>query len=189
MMKENVELIFRSHPAEVNVGTDAGRESTGSILNELFAQLPKNVHVLEPRHKINSYTLAESCDFAITYSSTVSLEFTYLGVPVILCGCPPFKDKNVAFDITSLDDYKKMIDRGLKGKLIVTEERKERLFRYLHYFFFMRTMPQTLVEIIDTVPQGFKFTTEEELDADSVFDDMFKKINNQEPMDFSGFYE
>lgn len=186
--KKNVELIFRAHPAEVNVGTDAGRESTASILYELFSQLPKNVHVLEPRHKINSYTLAENCDFAITYSSTVSLELTYLGVPVILCGCPPFKDKNVVFDITSFEDYKKMIDRGLEKELVVTDERKERLFRYLHYFFFMRTMPQTLVKIKDTVPQGFNFTTEEELDADPVFDDMFKKINNQEPMDFSKFY-
>lgn len=187
--KENVELIFRAHPAEVNIGTNAGRECTASILNELYEKLPRNVHVLDPRHKINSYTLAENCDFAITYSSTVSLEFIYLGVPVILCGCPPFKDKNVAFDITSIDDYKVLVDKGLRGELTVTEERKDRLFRYLHYFFFMRTMPQTLVEIRDTVPLGFKFKTEEELDADPVFDDMFKKIINQEPMDFSKFYE
>ncbi len=187
--RTDVDLILRSHPAEVNVGTDAGRESTASIIHDLYQEIPSNIHVLEPRHKINSYTLGENCDFGITYSSTVSLELTYLGVPIILCGCPPFKDKDVAFDIASVGEYRTLLEKGLKGELIVTEERKERLFKYLHYFFFMRTMPQTLVDIKDTIPNGYLFKSEDELDQDIVFEDMFQKITNKEQMDFSKFYD
>ncbi|MCI8403024.1 MAG: hypothetical protein HFI38_13195 [Lachnospiraceae bacterium] len=187
--RSDVALIFRSHPAEVNIGTDAGRETTESIIRELYSVIPENVYILDPRNKINSYTLGENCNFGIAYSSTVSLELTYLGVPVILCGCPPFKDKNVVFDITCVDDYNRLLDCGVKGELVVTKERKDRLFKYLHYFFFMRTMPQTLVDIKDTIPRGYLITNEDEMNKDPVFDDMFNKITNKEPMDFSRFYE
>lgn len=182
-------LVLRSHPAEVNVGTDAGRESTESIIKELFNTIPKNVIVLDPRNKINSYTLGENCDFGITYSSTVSLELTYLKVPIILCGCPPFKDKDVTFDISSVKEYEMLLEKGLNGDLIVSDERVDRLFKYLHYFFFMRTMPQTLVEITDTIPHGYLFKSEEEMNVEPVFEDMFQKISKKEPMDFSAFYK
>lgn len=187
--REDAVLIIRSHPAEVNFGTDAGRESTRSIVFDRYHKLPPNIYVLEPKHKINSYTLGENCDFGITYSSTVSLELTYLGIPIILCGCPPFKDKNVVFDISSMDDYHKKLEEGMRGVLVVTQERIDRLYRYLHHFFFMRTMPQSLVDVKDTVPQAFLFATEEELDKDAVFEDLFLKITNKESMDFSKFYE
>lgn len=187
--RDDVALILRSHPAEVNLGTDAGRETTESIIRDLYTEIPDNVFVLDPRNKINSYTLGENCDFGITYSSTVSLELTYLGVPIILCGCPPFKDKDVAFDIASVNDYDILLNKGMNGELVVTEDRINRLFKYLHYFFFMRTMPQTLVEIKDTIPQGYLFKNEDEMNSDPVFEDMFKKITNKEPMDFSRFYE
>ena len=182
-------LVIRSHPAEVNIGTDAGRESTATLINEIFGKTPSNIRILGPKHEINSYTLGENCDFGITFSSTVSLELTYLGIPIILCGCPPFKGKDVAFDVTSKEQYIELIEKGINGELSVTQERIDRLFRYLHYFFFMRTMPQTLVEVKDTVPQRFLFTSEEELDKDPVFDYMFRKISAKEELDFSGFWD
>lgn len=187
--RDDVDLVLRSHPAEVNIGTDAGKESTASIINDLYDSIPKNIHVLDPRHKINSYTLGDNSDFGITYSSTVSLELTYLGVPIILCGCPPFKDKDVAFDIDSVENYRALLERAINGELVVTEERKERLFKYLHYFFFMRTMPQTLLDIKDTIPKGYFFSSEKEMNSDLVFDEMYKKITAKEPMDFSRFYD
>lgn len=186
--KDDSVLVIRSHPAEILTGDAAGHETTASMLSELYSKLPNNVVIIEPRSEINSYTLGENSDFGITYSSTVSLELTYLGIPVILCGCPPFKDKNVVYDIASADEYKYLLDQGRKGLLVVDDDRKERLFRYLHYFFFMRTMPQTLVDIHDTVPQKYLFKNEDELNHDEVFEELYRCIENKQEMDFSRFY-
>lgn len=189
-LRDDVVLVIRSHPAEILIGDTAGRETTKTILNELYSSgLPKNVYLLGPRHQINSYTLGRNSDLGITYSSTITLELTYLHVPVILCGCPPFKDKNIAFDILSEENYIELLNRGIKGELVVDQERVERLFRYLHYFFFMRTMPQTLVDVHDTVPLRYLFNKEEELDSDPVFDEMFRCIDKKLEMDFSYFYK
>ncbi len=187
--RDDAVLVIRSHPAEVLTGDAAGHETTATILRSLYTELPHNVLLLGPKHQINSYTLGENSDFGITYSSTVTLELTYLGIPVILCGCPPFKDKNIAFDISSLENYIELLNKGLNGELKVDQDRLERLFRYIHYFFFMRTMPQTLVDVHDAAPQKYLFTSEEELDADPVFDEMFKCVENKTEMDFSRFYK
>ena len=109
-------------------------------------------------------------------------------MPVILCGCPPFKGKDIAFDILSEEHYIELLNRGIKGELAVDQDRVERLFRYLHYFFFMRTMPQTLVDVHDTVPLRYLFS-KEELDSDPVFDEMFRCIDKKLEMDFSYFYK
>lgn len=187
--RDDAVLVIRSHPAEVLTGDAAGHETTETMLKDIYTVLPRNVLLVGPKHQVNSYTLGENSDFAITYSSTITLELTYLGIPVVLCGCPPFKDKNVAFDIVSQEKYIDLLNRGLDGELKVSQDRIDRLFRYLHYFFFMRTMPQTLVDAHDTVPQRYLFTSEEELDADPVFDEMFNCIENKTQMDFSHFYK
>lgn len=182
-------LVIRSHPAEVLQGENAGRETTATMLAEMYSELPDNVIILPPKHKVNSYTLIDNADFCITYSTTLTLEAIYMNKPVILCGCPPFKDKNIGFDIASEDDYEKLLEQGLSGNLFVDEDRRERLYKYMHYFFFIRTMPQTLAEVHDTSLLKYKFSTEKELDADPCFDYMFHCIEDEKPMDFSRFYE
>ncbi len=186
---EKAALIIRAHPAEVNIGTDSGKETTAKMLYELYEELPPNVILLDPKHEINSYTLGENVDFGITFSSTVTLELTYLGIPVILCGCPPFKDKNIAFDIASTEEYQDLLTKGINGELVVDDDRKERLFQYLHYFFFMRTMPQTLVEVKDASPVAFTIDSEKELDEDEVFEYLFHCIENKAEMDFSRYWK
>lgn len=182
-------LVIRSHPAEAMQGQNAGRETTATMLAELYGKLPDNIIILPPNHKVNSYTLIENTEFCITYSTTMTLEATYMKKPVILCGCPPFKEKNIAFDITSKKEYVNLLEQGLSGNLFVDEARRERLYRYMHYFFFQRTMPQTLAEVYDTTLLKYKFSSEQELDEDPCFDYMFRCIEHQKPMDFSRFYE
>ena len=182
-------LVIRSHPAEVLTGDAAGRETTATMLSELYPKgLPKNVMVLPPKHKINSYTLGENSIFGITYSSTITLELTHLGIPVILCGCPPFKGKDIGYDITSVERYYSLLEQGLAGNLSVDDARRERLYRFIHYFFFERTMPETLLKITDNGPVGLRFTSDMELDGDPVFDYMYQCIEKKEQMDFSRFY-
>ena len=186
--RDDAYLIIRSHPAEALVGDNAGRETTTTMLQEMYGKLPENIILLHPKHKVNSYTLGENVEFGIAYSTTLTMELTYLGIPVILCGCPPFKNKGIGFDISSIEHYLQLLDDGLAGKLKVSDERKETLFKFIDYFFFMRTMPQTLVEVKDCVPLNLLFNSEAELDADPVFDDLYKHIESKEPMDFSRFW-
>lgn len=186
--RDDAVLVIRSHPAEVLRGISAGTETTATMLKEMFPKLPDNVILLDPKHKINSYTLGENSDFGIVFSSTVALELTYMKVPIILCGCPPFRNKNIAFDIPSKDGYASVLDKAMRGELVVDDTRIERLLKYIHYYFFQRTMPQTLMDIKDTLPQRYLFNSEKELNEDTVFDEMYRCIENDVPMDFSHFY-
>lgn len=187
--RKDAVLVIRSHPAEILRGISAGTETTETMLKEMFPSLPDNVILLGPKHKINSYTLGENSDFGIVFSSTVALELTYMRIPIVLCGCPPFRNKDIAFDMPSSDHYSMLLDKAMRGELTVSDDRIERLLKYIHYYFFQRTMPQTLMEIKDTLPQRYLFSSEKELDADPVFDEMYYCIENNIPMNFSRFYD
>ena len=47
---EKAALIIRAHPAEVNIGTDSGKETTAKMLYELYEELPPNVILLDPNN-------------------------------------------------------------------------------------------------------------------------------------------
>lgn len=186
--QEDAVLVIRSHPAELLRGDAAGHETTATMLGEMYAALPDQIRLLPPDHPVNSYVLGAAMDFGITYSSTVTLELIYLGKPVILCGCPPFQGEDVAFEINSKEQYLQRIEQGMRGELQVDRERAERLLRFVHKHFFVRTMPQTLVQVKDTIPERLLFKSEEDLDRDAVFDEMYRCIKEQKPMNFSRFY-
>lgn len=76
----------------------------------------------------------------------------------------------------------------MDGKLCVSSRQKEDLIKFSHYFFFETIMPETLLELSDEDTVGFKFSNEEKLNSDAVFDEMFTKIVNNQAVDFSSFY-
>lgn len=186
--REDVVLVIRPHPAEKLTGTNAGRETISSLLKLTYECLPSNIVLLEADGEINSYTLGENCDFGIAYASTIALELLYLNVPIIIAGCPQYKDKNVGFDISSLQDYYDLIEKGIKGVLRVDDDRHYRLLQFMFYFYFKKTMPQTIISSNDAIPTGFMIKTEKELSNNPVMAELYKGIDSRKELDFSRFY-
>lgn len=75
---ENVELVIRVHPH---------KEKKSKRLRDFWNSLSgKNVLVIPSYSRIDSYALAKSSDLIIVYNSTMGVEASYMGKPVILLG-------------------------------------------------------------------------------------------------------
>jgi hypothetical protein len=78
----DLQLIVRLHP---RMATPAGKplsvEEQG--LRNLLTIIPDNVRIVWPRDKVSSYNLAEVADTVLVSWSTIGLELSRFGVPVI----------------------------------------------------------------------------------------------------------
>jgi hypothetical protein len=185
----NKVLVVRSHPAEKLRGMNVGNETTSTILNDLYPDPPKNLIVLPCDHEINSFTLARSAEFAIKYSSTISLELTHLKIPVVLAGDPPFRNKGIVYDSTSLRHYEELINQGILGKLKVSDEDLEILYRFVFYYYFQLVMPETVQRVRDGELQGFCYRSEADILSDPVLDYLYTILDQKKQPDFSEFYK
>ena len=82
--RDDVQLVLRVHPAE-----NRSRQTRQPIMSELlnqFPSLPNHIKVLEPQHPLNSYSLVSVIHTGLVYSTKMSLEMAYRGVPCIIAG-------------------------------------------------------------------------------------------------------
>lgn len=85
-------------------------------INEFKAQY-KNLTVLEPDDKIDTYALIKSVDKVLTFGSTVGCEATFLGKTSILAGKAIYEDFDCAYQANSTEELYQLIDnKNLKPK-------------------------------------------------------------------------
>lgn len=85
-------------------------------INE-FKKKYRNLTVIEPDEKIDTYALIEACNKTVTSYSTVGFEATYWGAVSIFAGKAPYEDLNCAYQALSLDLLYNLIDnKELKPK-------------------------------------------------------------------------
>lgn len=85
--RPDFQLVVRLHP-RMSAGSrfkSAALET--SRLKEMLVNLPANVFIERPESKISSYNLAEVADVAVTAWSSMALELSRLGIPVV-CAFP-----------------------------------------------------------------------------------------------------
>lgn len=181
-------LIIRAHPAEQLLGSEAGYETTATLISEICPDLPSNIIILSGGQEIDSFSIGRNSLFSITYSSTISLELTYLNVPVILAGNPIFKGKGIMNDAISREHFHYLLDNGIRGKLTVSDEQTELLYRFSHYFFYNITMPENIVKLHNAKLLGFCYDNETDLLQEPAFHDMFQSIVKDRDFHFSKFY-
>ena len=81
-----IQLVVRVHP---NVG---GHKALGenaedmAYFKALAGTAPKSVRIVQPGDDISSYTLAEMCDLALVWYSTIAIETAALGRRVVRAG-------------------------------------------------------------------------------------------------------
>lgn len=78
----DLQLIVRLHPRMASpAGQPLSVEEQG--LRALLTEIPDNVRIIWPRDKVSSYNLAEAADLVLVSWSTIGLELSRFGVPVI----------------------------------------------------------------------------------------------------------
>jgi hypothetical protein len=137
--RENLQLVVRVHPAEVQNPLKS-RQTVIAELGRLFPRLPSNVHVIPPDAKVNSYALARHSNAAIIYGTKMGVELSYMGIPTIVAGESWARNKGITLDASSREEYFALLDKlPLAGGL--DAETKQRAAKYAFHFFFRRTIP------------------------------------------------
>lgn len=111
--RNDVQLIVRIHPAEVRIPGWETRESMVDVLASAIGPLPPNVRLVLPDDPLSSYSIMESADVGLVYTSTTGLELALMGKPVIVAGRTHYADKGFTIDARSPADHHRLVDEVL----------------------------------------------------------------------------
>ncbi len=132
--KEKVQLVIRVHPGEtLTHGT-----SMGDVIREELGQIPPHIHLIEPEEMLNTYDLLEFADLGLVYTTTVGLEMSMRGIPVIVAGQTHYRNRGFTYDPNSWDAYFKILESLLENPDIkrLSQAQIELAWRYAYLFFF-----------------------------------------------------
>jgi hypothetical protein len=97
----NVELVIRVHP---------GAQTKSLREREWWDSLTgANVKLESSASKTDSYALAESADTVLTYSSSMGVEASFFGKPVILLGDTDYRGLGCAYEPETLEDLEALL--------------------------------------------------------------------------------
>lgn len=144
---QNLQLIIRVHPAEINMTKPSKQRVIDEILKK-YGKLPNNIFFVKPEDNYNTYKILDKCDNILIYGSRLGIEMSALGKTVIVAGEGFIRNKKIALDIFSKDQYQKVLNK-LPIKNHMNEEKIIRAKKYAYHFFFRRMIN---VKILDELP-------------------------------------
>lgn len=144
-----LQLVVRVHPGELKThGT-----SMIDVINEAYAELPENIHIIRPEDKTNTYDLMEIADFGVVYTTTVGMEMAMSGLPVIVTGKTHYAGKGFTLDPQTWQEYEHLLDRisqnPAAARLTPEQLEKARLYAYLFFFEFSLPFPWHILWLHD----------------------------------------
>lgn len=143
--RQDLQLLIRLHPSEVT-GAPATRQPVLPVLRQRLPKLPPNIFVVPPDCDMSTYALMDLCNAAIIYATVTGIELTSVGLPVIVAGEAWIRNKRIAHDASTVDDYFAILDElPFPGRL--TTEQLARAKRYAYHFFFRRLIPLAATRI------------------------------------------
>ena len=133
---ENLQLLIRVHPAEVNSTKPAKQRILDEIMKH-YKSLPNNIKIIPAEDNVSTYTVMEACNSILIYGSRLGVELSAMNIPVIVCGEGFIRNKGIGIDINSFKDYDKIL-KQLPLNHRLSSEKLERAKKYAYHFFFRR---------------------------------------------------
>jgi len=145
LQKPNAQLVIRVHPGELKThGT-----SMVEVIEDNFARLPENIHLVRPEDPINTYDLIELASVGLVYTTTVGLEMAMAGLPVVVTGRTHYAQKGFTYDPVDWPAYQNMLDKILakprEARLSPRQTEQAWLYAYLFFFEFSLPFPWHLL--------------------------------------------
>jgi hypothetical protein len=130
----DVHVDVRAHPAETRVRGFESADLAVDYITERFPSLPPNVHLYGPESAVDSYALIQSAHAVLVYTSTIGLEATLLGRPVLVAADVHYRGKGFTYDVEGPEHLEQLL--ADPASLTLTEEQHERALAYAHVFFY-----------------------------------------------------
>jgi hypothetical protein len=137
--RPDIQLVIRVHPGE--------RYSKGfsmvTVVNNVWPQLPENIHVIGPLEKVNTYDIMKLTTLGLIYTTTTGLEMAMDGIPVIIAGDTHYRKRGFTLDPNTWDEYFETLDRALANPAgyRLTDEQVDTAWNYAYRFFFEYPRP------------------------------------------------
>ena len=134
-------FIVRAHPDETRV-RKSSRETVEEWVTRREVQKEANVVFVGPRETLSSYDLIQRSKFVMVYNSTIGLEASIMGVPVLCAGRARFTQYPTVFFPQTVEGHRNKIEELLNADKIETPaEFKRNARRFLYYQVFRSSLP------------------------------------------------
>lgn len=149
-------FVIRAHPDEMRPGTKKlSNESVHDWIHSRGIHQWPNVVFIGPLEYLSSYELIHQAKFVIVYNSSIGLEATLLGVPVLCGGKARYTQYPTVFFPQSPEAFRQQANEFLKAESIsVPIEYERNARRFLYYQLYRASIP--LDDYLQTGPRpGF----------------------------------
>lgn len=143
VIKEHPETLFviRAHPDELRV-RKASRETVGGWVEARNVAALPNVIYIAPNETLSSYELILKSKFVMIYNSTIGLEASIMGMPVLCAGKARFTQYPTVFFPQTIDEARKKMEEFLTAeKIDAPAEFKRNARRFLYYQLYKTSLP------------------------------------------------
>jgi len=134
-------FVIRAHPDETRVRKASRETVAGWIESHSVTDLP-NVVFISPNETLSSYELILKSKFVMVYNSTIGLEASIMGAPVLCAGKARFTQYPTVFFPQNIEEQKKKLKEFLAAENIeVPAEFKRNARRFLYYQLYKTSLP------------------------------------------------
>jgi len=134
-------FIIRAHPDEMRL-RKASLETVANWVAERNAADEPNVIFVPPHVTLSSYELIQRAKFTMIYNSTIGMEASIMGEPVLCAGKARFTQYPTVFFPQSVDAYGEKLEEFLSAESIeIPAEFKRNARRFLYYQLYFSSLP------------------------------------------------
>ena len=134
-------FVIRAHPDELRVRKASRETVAGWVEARRVTDLP-NVVFVGPKETLSSYELILKSKFVMVYNSTIGLEASIMGAPVLCAGKARFTQYPTVFFPQTIEDVRRKMKEFLAADSIaVPLEFKRNARRFLYYQLFRTSLP------------------------------------------------
>jgi hypothetical protein len=143
IIKRHPETLFviRAHPDETRTRKES-RETVQGWVEANGVDKLENVVFVAPKETLSSYELIQRSKFVMVYNSTIGLEASLMGKPVLCAGKARFTQYPTVFFPQTADEQRSKMEEFLWAETIdVPPEFKRNARRFLYYQLFKTSLP------------------------------------------------
>ena len=134
-------FIIRAHPDESRKGKESRESVADWVANHGLLSL-KHVIFVDSRQFLSSYELIKLSHFVMNYNSTIGLEATLLGKPVLTAGKARYTQIPITYFPQSKADYLATLEKFIAADEIqIPEEFLSNARRFLYTQLFLTSLP------------------------------------------------
>ncbi len=157
LMQAHTETLFviRAHPDEKRPGKES-RETVADWVRTSGCDRLPNVVFVDSTEPFSSYDLIRRSKFILFYNSTIGLEASIMGMPVLCGGKARFTQVDSVFFPASADDYVKKAEEFLTARSVkAPAEHQRNARRFLYYQIFRSSLPFDAFLVEDRFWKGY----------------------------------